>query len=134
MDPFSLTVGAVGLLTTVTAFLVKADAFRRNFSEARSEINRISGNLTELSLLLGRLAEAREINALPNHLSRDLSAILENCKRTIIEVETHLENSSNRTLRGAAWAYSGKKRCIESCQRIESHKQTLNVALTLATA
>jgi Fungal N-terminal domain of STAND proteins len=134
MDPLSITASALGILGTVTALSMTINTFRKDFTEARTEIDRVTGDLNELSMILSRLGSAREIDALPDNLSKDLGGVLKNCKQTVVELEVHLEKSSKKTFRGATWAFSGKKDCLELCRRMESHKLTINTALTMATA
>jgi hypothetical protein len=134
VDPLSITGTAIGILGTATSLSMQINSFRKDFTEARAEIDRVTADLNDLSLVISRLGEAKEIVALPRNLSRDLHRVLKNCKKTVTETQEHLETSSKKTLRGLAWAFSGKKQCLELCRRMESHKLTVNTALTMATA
>jgi hypothetical protein len=117
MDPSSLTAGVVGLLVSI------------NTLSMRSDIHKMTSDLRDLCVVLRRLQEAHEIQALPETLSDALRDSIISLGVTLRDVQEFLHKSCSRRLRGTAWAFSGRKQCREICDHIDTQKQTIIVLL-----
>jgi len=131
-DPLSIAAGVVGILASLTALSMRVQEFRKDFKESSTEIRQLTREISDLTLILGRLDEARSSLSLPHKLGDDLRSVLQDLNSVIVEADIHLRKASERKLRGAYWAFTGKKECVELCRGLESHKSTLNLALTLS--
>jgi hypothetical protein len=135
MDPLSITASVIGILGAVTTLSIRINDLRETFIEAQADIEHLLSDLNGLSIILTRLRETNDVDhAFPPKLSEDLMGVLENCRKTAIEAELHLERSAKKTLRGVAWTFSGKKRFLAISRRMDSQKQTVNIALNMALA
>lgn len=98
MDPFSITVGTIGLISSLTTISIKLNELRIDFVEAKTEIDSMLREFTDLSSILARLQNSGRASDLPGTLSRDLFGVLTNCNRTILEAETLLQNGKLDTM------------------------------------
>jgi STAND-like protein len=130
-DPFSITVGVIGLLSSLTSVSIQLNELIRDFSEAENDIELLLRELTDLTSALPGLQEVQASSLLQDNLSRDLEGVLENCGRLAVKAEVYLRKSSNRKFRGLFWAFSGKKECRQMCRGLEAHKATLSITLNL---
>jgi Fungal N-terminal domain of STAND proteins len=133
-DPFSITVGVVGLLSTLAGVSVQLNDMRKEFMEAENEIDSLLRELTDLTNVLSKLQAAQGGLSLPHTLSRDLAGLLRNCSDSATEAEIPLRKSSARRFRAAHWSFSGKKECLQLCRGLEAYKATLNIALNVYSA
>jgi hypothetical protein len=129
MDPFSITVGVVGLLSTLAGMSVQINDMRKEFVEAENEIDALLRELTDLSNVLSKLQNCHL--GLPDNLSKDLALLLRNCSSTATEAEIHLRKSSARRFRAAYWSFSGKKECLQLCRGLEAYKATISITLNV---
>jgi Fungal N-terminal domain of STAND proteins len=129
MDPFSITVGVVGLLSTLAGMSVQINDMRKEFVEAENEIDALLRELTDLSNVLSKLQNCHL--GLPDNLSKDLALLLRNCSSTATEAEIHLRKSSARRFRAAYWSFSGKKECLQLCRSLEAYKATISITLNV---
>jgi len=131
MDPFSITVGAVGLLSSLAALLVKLNELRADFVEAETEIDAMLQAFTDLTGILTRLQNSGETSSLPGNLSKNLASVLSNCNKTAVEAGVLLRNASMHRMRRVYWASTGKKECVGLYRGIKAHKATISIALNL---
>ena len=132
MDPLSITVGVVGLLSSLTALATRLNDLHTDFQEAESEITQLTHEINDLTQILNQLEDTRQRGILNRNLQSNLGGVLQRLQTVIIEIEVHLRNVAARRLRGAYWALSGKKQFQQLCRRLESYKSTLTLALTLS--
>jgi hypothetical protein len=58
MDPLSITVGVVGLLSSLTTLSIRINEFQKDFSESSTEIQQLTrevSDLTQLSVPMGTI-------------------------------------------------------------------------------
>lgn len=132
MDPVSITVGVIGLLSSLSSLSTKINELRTDFHDADSDMTQITHEIGHLSQILKRLEDAWKRGLLNQSLQTDLSGVLHRLQTIVIETELHLKRAAARTLRGVHWAFSGKKQFQQFCRRLESYKSTLNLSLTLS--
>jgi len=131
MEAFPIVVGTASLLSAITTLSIRLNEFRQTYTEAVSEIDGLTRELSDLSTVIIRLHEAGGADALPG-LEKDLNGVLANCNRTIKDTEKHLQQASSRRFPGVYWAFSGKRECLQLCRGLEAHKSTLNITLSLS--
>jgi hypothetical protein len=133
LDPFSLTGGIIGLLSSLTSLSIIVNEIIKDFVEAKTEINVLFRELTDLTNVLTQLQTTKGYLRLPNNLAEDLTGILRSCSDTAEEVGFLLRRSAvkRRPVRGAYWACIGKKECLQLCRGLEAHKATVNIILSL---
>jgi uncharacterized protein YoxC len=132
MDPLSITAGVVGILSSLTSLSIKLNEIRHDFQDAASDITDLNHEVNDLTQILKRLEEARKNGMLNETLQTDLGGVLERLNSAVVETESHLTASAGKRLKGAYWAFSGKKQFQKLCRRLESYKSTLNLTLTLS--
>jgi hypothetical protein len=132
MDPLQITVATIGLLSSITNLSMRLNEFRQNYTGAVTEIDGLTRELSDLTPILQRLQEDRTTDSLPANLSADLINVLQNCNRTVVSAEVHLQKAAARSFPGVYWAFSGKRECLQICREIEAHKSTISIALALS--
>jgi hypothetical protein len=132
MDPLSITVGVFGLVSSVTTLSLRANEFSHDFNEASKEMEGLSRELADLTMILQRLQSMGTSINLPSSLTRDLGQVLQNCNQTVVKMEVFLQKASTCRMRAISWALSGKKECLQICRAIEAHKSTIGVTLALS--
>lgn len=126
MEPFQVSAAVLGLLSSITTLSIRLNEFRQTWSEAVTEIDGLVGELSDLTLILKQLQEERSAQAMPN-----LGSVLQNCNRTVISAELHLQKAFGRKFRGMYWAFTGKRECLQICRSLEAHKSIINIAMTV---
>jgi hypothetical protein len=128
MDPFLVTVGVVGLVSSLASLSMKLHELRNDFQDATSDIPQFSHEINNPTPILKRLHDSRKKGMWNNSLQTDLAGVLQYINAAVIETELHLKGAAGRKLKGAYWALSGKKQF----QHLESYKSILNLTLTLS--
>lgn len=131
-DPLTITTAVIGVLSSLTTLSIRTNEFRKDFTEASIEITSVNREVNDLALILQRLLDTRGSLSLPADLSRDFARVLKDLNRAVSEIDAFLTKTSNRKLRSAYWAFSGKRECIGLCRGLESYKATLNLTLILS--
>jgi len=75
-DPFSITTGVFGILSTLASLSIRINEFRHDFAESVREIDRLTKEVGDLTGVLQQL-QARASLRLPNNLSQNLGAVLQ---------------------------------------------------------
>ncbi|ORY09021.1 ankyrin repeat-containing domain protein [Clohesyomyces aquaticus] len=57
---------------------------------------------------------------------------MQDLNQTVIETESLLKKAFKRRFRAVIWAFSGKKSCLQLCQRLDSYKSTMGLILTIS--
>ena len=96
------------------------------------DLERPSRELNDLTMILQRLQSPGTVASLPSNLTQDLDQVLQNCSRTVVEMDIFLKKAAARRMRAMSWAFSGKKECLEICRAIEAHKATINITLAVS--
>jgi hypothetical protein len=132
-DPFSITAGVIGLLSSLATLSTQINDFRRDFKGASLEVSQLAQEVDDLAQILQRLDEAQVSRSLPMNLAKNLGNVLGNLNRYVIQIELHLKRVSGKKMKAAYWAFTGKKEYLQLCRGLESYKSTLNIILTLST-
>lgn len=132
MDPFSVSIGCITLLSVVTKVSRSVTDFAVGFRDARKDLLSVSHELSGLDLTLQVLkadTETKERHELPNVLRQYICDIIENCKNDLTRFEESLRVYEGESLnRTAKWAISGRKDAEKILEAIAAHKGALSLA------
>ncbi|KAH3912720.1 hypothetical protein HBI56_155850 [Parastagonospora nodorum] len=136
MDPLSISVSCITLITTITQVSVAVTNFVREVRDARGDLDAISRELVSLKSVLELLAEDTEgphTATLPERLKDQIIDILKNCKHVVTDVEASLKkHSASRLGRAGHWAVGGGKGDMTKFRSsLETHKTALGLALDM---
>ncbi len=133
MDPLSLTTACLALLGAVTKTSVAVTTFVRGCREARSDLTSISGELTQLQLVLDLLKDDASVSdrrAIPESLQTQILSIISNCSLVVDNINTVLQNHSGKA--GAVkWVTFGKSQVAGLRMSLEAHRGSLGLVLEL---
>jgi hypothetical protein len=136
MDPLSISVSCITLITTISKMTVAVTGFIREVRDARSDLDAISRELFSLKTILELLAEDTEgphSETLPERLRDQILDILKNCIRVITDVQSSLQkHSTSRLGRAGHWTTGGGKGDMMKFRfSLETHKTALGLALDM---
>ncbi len=133
MDPLSITTACLALLGTVAKTSLAVTTFIRGCRDARSDLTSLSGELTQLHLVLDLLKDDASVTdgrVIPESLQAQILSIIKNCSAVIDNINKVLQNHSGKT--GAAkWVAFGKAEVAGLRMSLEAHRGSLNLVLEL---
>jgi hypothetical protein len=132
MDPLSITSGVIGIISSLAALSMKINDFYGDVQGAALEIQQLTHEVQDLTLVLKNLENAQAKGILPHNLKNDIGTILRRLDGSVSETALFLDRTKKRKLQGVYWAFTGKNQCSQLCRRLESYKSTINVTLTLS--
>jgi len=132
MDPLSITSGVISIISSLAALSMKINGFYGDVQGAALEIQQLTHEVQDLTLVLKNLEDAQAKGILPHSLKNDIGTILRRLDGTVSETALFLDRTKKRKLQGVYWAFTGKNQCSQFCRRLESYKSTINVTLTLS--
>jgi hypothetical protein len=137
MDPFSLTVGCISLISAIASVSRSVTNFVLSCRDARQDLAAVSRELSELDMTLHILkadTEAKGPHQLPNDLRRHVRDIMENCSNILSDFEELLRRYEGRGLdRAARWALSGRKDAEKMRSSLAAHKGALSLVVEAMT-
>jgi hypothetical protein len=135
MDPFSITVGCVGLLQAIAAVTTTITGFVQEVRSARSDMDGVSREILSVKTVLGLLEQDVANNAdmtFPENLRKQITGILTNCTAVIMDIQASLhKHEGNRLQKAAHWVLSGKDDMTKLRTSLEAHKSALDIALDM---
>jgi hypothetical protein len=133
MDPLSITVGCVSLVSTIGKTSVAISLFIRDCRSARHDLDGVSRELLSLKSVLELLEEdLSESKQVPESLGTQMQSILKNSDKVVTELDQVLEKHSGGGVQKAtSWAFSGKGDAAKLKSALEAHRGALNLALDL---
>ncbi|KAG7294533.1 hypothetical protein NEMBOFW57_004608 [Staphylotrichum longicolle] len=133
MDPLSITSACLALLSAVGKTSIAVTSFIRGCREARSDLTSISGELTQLQLVLDLLKDDASVGddrVIPESLQTQILSIIKNCSAVVDNINTVLEKHSGRT--GVPkWVAFGKAEVAGLRMSLEAHRGSLSLVLEL---
>ncbi len=135
MDPLSITTACLTLLGTVGKTGLAVTEFIRGCREARADLTAISGELTQLHLVLDLLKDDAAVSdnsgrVIPESLQTQILSIIKNCTAVVDNINTVLQNYAGRT--GVAkWVAFGKAEVAGLRMSLEAHRGSLSLVLEL---
>lgn len=131
MDPFSITVGCVGLVGTIVKVSKTLVVFAKDAQQAQADVDQVSRELNSLKTVLELLAK-NDKTRFPERISRHISGIVENCKTVVLDVEKSIEKFHQGTMvNKLSWATSGKEELGKLLRSLEAHKSALELGLDM---
>jgi Fungal N-terminal domain of STAND proteins len=134
MDPFSITVGCVGLVQAIVGVSGTISSFSKNVRQARRDMDEVSRELTSLKSILELLIadDENESVSFPDTLTQHVSAIVRNCHPSVLDIEKCLTRHQEASLRkGISWAASGREEVVKLLRSVEAHKLALSLGLDM---
>jgi uncharacterized coiled-coil protein SlyX len=134
-DPLTIIAGVVGILSSIATLSARITAFGSEVADAKKDMQRVSQELESLALVLSKLQDSYK--AAPDSLSPSLAVglgeVLQNCNKTVVELEILLQKASNRQMKSLNWRLSGKRESDSLRDSLAAHKSTLGLTLILIT-
>ncbi|KAG5664966.1 hypothetical protein KAF25_008700, partial [Fusarium avenaceum] len=133
MDPLSITTACVGLLATVTKTALAVTNFTRDCREARSDLTSITGELSQLNLVLELLRDETAVTddrIMPESLQIHILSTINSCSSAVSKINTILDKHTGKTgmLR---WATFGKNEVAGLRTSLEAYRGSLSLVLEL---
>ncbi|KAI0549979.1 hypothetical protein F4679DRAFT_544396 [Xylaria curta] len=138
-DPLSIASGALAVITATQSTASVIYKFIRDCREARADLTRVTGELSELTLIIELIRDDNSANTkhrLPNELEAQVQAMLLSCTTTVQQIEhtlakcrgkpgplrwTMFEKDNVNTLKGSLEAF-------KSCLNLTL--ETVNLSIT----
>ncbi|OCK85524.1 hypothetical protein K432DRAFT_26687 [Lepidopterella palustris CBS 459.81] len=137
MDPLSISVGCVSLLSAIAKTSVSVTGFIRDYRDSRHDLVAVSRELTDLEIVLGLLKEDSSITgsqAIPQTLQRQIVSIISNCSDVLKEMNGLLQKYKGGSAdKATRWALTGKNDIAKLRLTLEAHRGALNLALDMVT-
>lgn len=131
MDPLSIAVSCVTLVTTVGNLSLKIHTFVREVRDARGDLDAISKELGSLKMVLELLsddAKASNGAGFPESLIRQIAGILTNCAGVLKLIDESLTKHSGGGMRkGVKWSLAGRDDVNKLRSNLEAHKSALDM-------
>lgn len=135
MDPFSLTAGCAGLLSSVVDLYGVASDFVRDVRDARRDIDALRSELTLIRCCVEHLQEdTTDSNfQIPANLQNSLINVLAKCNGIIVDMNKTLTKMAPTSLaKRIQWAASGKDEVNRLRVRLGDYKSSLDISLEIA--
>jgi hypothetical protein len=139
MEPFSITVGCIGLGNTAIKLGDTISKFVREVRSARSDLDAVGRELGSLRLILQTLQddfseEGDQTATFPETLKRQVRDILTNCEDVLQDIHKLLDQQkSSRLGEATKWTLRGKEDVKKLRMSLEAHRSALEIALEFAT-
>jgi hypothetical protein len=132
MEPLSIAIGCVSLLTGVSKLTIQISTFVASVRDARKDMAAVSGELSSLSLCLETLRDDSNRIDYPAGFRENLLTVLKNCDTVTAEMTTLLDKlSSANVLRKVQWTAMGRDDMNRLRSSLESHKSALEIGLDM---
>lgn len=133
MDPLSITTACVGLLATVTKTALAVTNFTRDCREARSDLTSITGELSQLNLVLELLRDETAVTddrIMPESLQIHILSTINSCSAAVSKINTTLDKHTGKTGM-LKWATFGKNEVAGLRTSLEAYRGSLSLVLEL---
>lgn len=133
MDPLSITVSCLTLIGIASKTSLAVTTFIRGCRDARSDLTSISGELTQLQLVLELLkddADVTDDRIIPQSLQAQILSIIANCSGVVDKVNKVLQKYATKT-GPAKWTTYGKTEVDGLRMSLEAHRGSLSLVLEL---
>jgi Fungal N-terminal domain of STAND proteins len=127
VEPLSIAAGIFSVVSSLNSLSERINDFRN----AGSEIRQLQQEVNDLTLVLGKLDDARAQGTLQGTPLISLGPVLQNLNMEVVKTDVFLKEATKKTFRGPYWAFTGKSQCNRLLGRLESRKSTLTVTLEL---
>ncbi|KAJ7210906.1 hypothetical protein GGX14DRAFT_394526 [Mycena pura] len=135
MDPLSISMSCLTLISAVSAASRSVTDFIVNCRSARMDLEAIARELSDLEITLRIVQidgakDGGDAANLPDDLQRNIANIVINCTHVIGDLETLLQKYQDVGLeRSAQWALTGRKEAEKMRVSLAAHKGALNLVI-----
>jgi hypothetical protein len=133
MDPLSITSACIGLLAAVTKTTLAVTSFTRDCREARSDLTSITGELSQLNLVLELLRDETAVSddqIIPESLQTHILSTINSCSAAVSKINTILDKHAGKT--GVLkWVAFGKNEVAGLRTSLEAYRGSLSLVLEL---
>ncbi|KAK3380696.1 hypothetical protein B0T24DRAFT_199405 [Lasiosphaeria ovina] len=133
MDPLSISTACLALLGGIGKTTFAVTDFVRGYRAARSDLTALTGELTQLQLVLELIKDDTAVSddkIIPTSLQSQVLAIIKNCFSVMEKVDTVLENHKG-TSGPVKWVVSGKTEVNGLLMSLEAHRASLSLVVDL---
>ncbi|KAK0743449.1 P-loop containing nucleoside triphosphate hydrolase protein [Schizothecium vesticola] len=133
MDPLSITVSCLTLIGVASKTSLAVTTFIRSCRDARSDLTSISGELTQLQLVLDLLkddADVTDDRIIPQSLQGQILSIIANCSDVVEKINKVLQKHGAK-VGPAKWTTFGKTEVDGLRMSLEAHRGSLSLVLEL---
>ena len=131
MDPLSITSASLALLSTAGKTLLGITTFIRGCRDARADLTSVSGELTQLQIVLELLKDDTDVSddrILPESLQNQILSIIKNCSAVLDSINELLQKHAGKA--GATkWVMFGKAEVAGLRMSLEAHRGSLSLVL-----
>jgi Fungal N-terminal domain of STAND proteins len=135
MDPLSITVGCVSLVSTIAKTSIAITGFMKDFRSARHDLDTVSRELASLEGIVQLLqddCDEKNDSSVPETLRQQILNIIGNCSDVLLDLnEVIQKHTTTKMGKAALWVASGKKDVEKYRSTLEAHRGALNLALDL---
>lgn len=130
-DPLSIASGSIAVLIATKKTVATIYSFIRDCKDARADLSRVTGELSELTLILELIRDdnaAASNDCLPDNLQTQVQAMLTSCSSAVMEIENIIVKCRGR--RGPLrWTILEKEKVTGLKGSLEAFKSGLTLAL-----
>jgi hypothetical protein len=133
MDPLSITVSCLTLIGVASKTSLAVTTFIRGCRDARSDLTSVSGELTQLQLVLELLKDDPDVTddrIIPESLQAQILSIIANCSDVVGKINKVLNKHAGRA-GPAKWTAFGKTEVDGLRMSLEAHRGSLSLVLEL---
>lgn len=132
MDPLSITASCLAIAGAAAKTSATITSFVRNYRDAFKDLTSISGQLTELRLILDQLGDDGEYfkDIIPATFGTEIQSILRNCKNIIDELNDVMSKYRGNSA-STRWAMYGKDKVDSLSLQLRAHISVLHIALDI---
>lgn len=132
MEPLSITVACVSLLSGVAKLSIQAKDFVASVRDARKDMISVQAELRSLSICLETLRDDSMTTVYPDAFRENLLTVLKHCGTVTTQMTVLLDKySSINVLRRIQWSASGRDEMNQLRSSLESHKSALGIGLDM---
>lgn len=134
MDPLSISVACVGVLSAITTLGKHITTFGRDYRDSRKDLEAVQRELSSLAFCVESLHNDATTDNIPypDSLKSHLVSVLKNCNSVMTDMTALLDNFSTKNVgKRLLWVTSGQGEMNRLRITLEAHKQTLDLALDI---
>jgi hypothetical protein len=123
-----ITAGVLSFAASITSLSFRINAFKTEIVNAKRDADFLWRELELFRPTISRLQEY--LNGSPEGLPAvfiaDFGSLLQDCNRTIIEIDILPRKSSAKSLRSLQWTHHGKRECDDTLrEKLTAYKTTI---------
>lgn len=119
MDPFSITTGCLGIISTIANTSASITHFVRDVRDSRRELSKTKQQLAELEMTLNLINDDHNrengnlVKQMPEGIVHQTKLVLDSCRDILVELDGLIvKYNSERRLAAFQWARKGKDEVV----------------------